>query len=83
MNKKIPEDFSLNFNDLNIYPIKQIRNQGVILDQKFSFKSHVNIVCSKAKTHYYGLTELSTLLKNPQDKSLLIALYYHIWNTAL
>ena len=33
MTKKIPKDFSLNFNGSKIYPAEQIKNLGVTPDQ--------------------------------------------------
>ena len=50
MIKKIPKDFSLNFNGSKIYPAEQIKNLGIILDQTQSFKWHIDNICSRA-TH--------------------------------
>ena len=50
MTKKIPKDFSLNFNGSKIYPVEQVKNLGITLDQTLSFKWHIDNICSRA-TH--------------------------------
>ena len=65
--KKNKIEFNYKIKNKNLETVTEMRLIGVIIDQKLTFSSHINLTISKAQRSLICLMEQSKIFKNPYN----------------
>ena len=72
----IPEDLSININDVDIKPNTSVKRLGITLDNKLNFEKHISSICKSAKCQLNALFRLKNILGLKERKTLTECFVY-------
>ena len=74
--RSIPEDIEIKINNIAISRVKQVKFLGVIMDEKLTWKDHINYISRKISKCIAIMFELKFMVCNDTLKSLYYNLPY-------
>ena len=72
----IPEDFTIQIDNVRRAPESEVTLLGVTLDSKFDFNSHITKICKEASKRLNAFRRISKYLTKAQKSTLISSSFY-------
>ena len=76
----IPEDFTIQIDNVHRAPESEVILLGITLDSKFDFNSHITKICKEASKRLNAFRRISKYLTKVQQSTLIISFFYSHFN---
>ena len=76
----IPEDFTIQIDDVHRTPESEVTQLGITLDSKFDFNSHITKICREASKRLNAFRRISKYLTKAQKSTLISSFFYSHFN---
>ena len=76
----IPEDFTIQIDNVHRAPESEVTLLGITLDSKFDFNSHVTKICKEASKRFNAFRRISKYLTKAQKSTLISSFFYSHFN---